>query len=151
VVLGLSATLMLQGVKWGQWSPKRLAPLFANPDERVVLRVDKALFDNAYGPAIQFYLPDEAIREGAPVPAGTKVLATLRIDRQRTGGEMFTMHSIKPVLFGYQVWQTPPLLNYFANGPWHVKRVGPLWRFGVTDTEVPIPYVLIDDSAELPR
>ncbi len=151
VTLGFSAVLMLQGVKWGQWSPKRLEPVFANPDEGVVLQVDKALYDNTYGPAIQFYLPREAIREGDPIPAGAKVLATLRIDRQRTGGPMFTMHSIRPVLFGYQVWQTPPLLNYFANGSWHAQRVGPLWWFGMTDTEVPLPYVLVDDSAQLAR
>lgn len=151
VVLGFSAMLMLQGVKWGQWSPKQLEPVFANPGQRVALRVDKALYDNAYGPAIQFYLPAEAIREGTPVPPATEVLATLRIDKQRTGGPMFTMRSIRPVLFGYQVWQTPPLLNYFANGSWHAQKVGPIWRFGVTDTEVSLPYVLIDDSAELAR
>lgn len=148
-VMGFSAMLMMQGLKWGQWSPAQLAPALANPDERITLRVDKALWDNAYGPAVEFYLPDRAIREGAPIPAGTKVLATLRIDPKRTGGNLFVRHAIKPVLFGYEVWQNPPLLNYFTNGRWNAERVGPLWRFGTTDTEVPIPYVLVDDSAEI--
>jgi 4-amino-4-deoxy-L-arabinose transferase-like glycosyltransferase len=151
IMLSFSSILMMQGAKWGQWSPQQLAPAVANSSEHVTLRVDAALNDNLYGPAFDFYFPGRAIREGAPIPSGTEVLATLRIDKQRTGGPMFVMHSVRPVFFGYQVWQIPPLPNYFTNGRLRVERVGPLWRFGLSETEIPLPYVLVDDSAELAR
>ena len=51
--------------------------------------------------------------------------------RKSSGSACCACGEVSPVVFGYRVHMMPGQTSLYRPGPTDVKRVGPLWRFGV--------------------
>ena len=143
--MSLCAVMLMSGQKWGAWSPQQLVPLVARGG--VAVTMPESLWDNTYGPAAEIYLPHgTALRGATPPPPGTHTLLSLQAPDPAQPPALLMQTSVRPVLFGFELSQTPPRTHFFRNGPWNVERVGPLWRFGLDERQVPSRWALYDVS-----
>jgi 4-amino-4-deoxy-L-arabinose transferase-like glycosyltransferase len=133
IPLALAAAVMMSGHKWGHWSPRELVPQLTGKNSGTVLDMQQSIWDASYGPVAQVYLPKGTyIREGSPLPAGTKRVLLLRVAGPDTPFDsMLRFKWNRICVFGYAIGQWPPNFNFFENKKWQIERVGPLWKFGV--------------------
>ena len=148
-LLALSSAVMLAGHKWSDWSTKELQTVVGERSDGVVILADQMLWDNAMGPAMQFYLPEWAyVAPGQGVPKTAKRVIHLRPMGPDDPEEIAVRQTRwRLVLFGVAIAQQPPRINIFENGPWTAERVAPAWRFGLIADDQPGNVTLQDVTA----
>lgn len=151
VGMALSATMLLSGNKWGQWSAVALQSVAAQSPTGTSVIVSAGVWDNTMGPSMQLYLPESSVvRQGDVVTKGARRVVFIgSADGTDPAAVQMSQERIRPVLFGWALWQDPPNVNFFRNGPWSVQKVGPFWQVGLTVDQVGSRYAYTDVTAEV--
>ena len=156
--MSLASLLMIAGHKWSGWTPAQIRTSLDVPLDEVLVYTTADAQDNI-GPALEIENPGLEIVTLEPgvlllEPSSgflgpKELLLSFELINTNTNEPApeylpMTRAVVRPVGFGYAVWQEPANPHFFRNGTWRVERVGPPWTFGLSEISAPADFRLYD-------